>query len=95
MLNLSEFNKSANEQAYQESFHAKYEVLRGGDVESCLESMGWKNVPVNLKDCHPIFFVCVYRVRPVTVVANELSNFFKHSLTFPFVNLYFVVTYSI
>ena len=34
VLKVSELNKSVKEHAYQESLRGKYEVLRGGDVES-------------------------------------------------------------
>ena len=34
VLKVSEVNKSVKERAYQKNLHGKYEVLRGGDVES-------------------------------------------------------------
>ena len=34
VLNVSELNNRVKEMAYQESFHGKYEVWRGGEVES-------------------------------------------------------------
>ena len=34
VLKVSELNKSVKERAYQESLHGKYEVWRGGEVES-------------------------------------------------------------
>ena len=34
MLKVSELNHSVKETAYQESLHVKYEVCRGGEVES-------------------------------------------------------------
>ena len=34
VLKVSELNNSVKERAYQESFHGKYEVWRGGEVDS-------------------------------------------------------------
>ena len=34
VLKVSELNHSVKERAYQESLHGKYEVWRGGEVES-------------------------------------------------------------
>ena len=34
VLKVSELNHSVKETAYQESLHVKYEVSRGGEVES-------------------------------------------------------------
>ena len=34
VLNVSELNNSVQERAYQDSLRGKYEVLRGGEVES-------------------------------------------------------------
>ena len=34
VLKVSELNNSVKERAYQESLHGKYEVWRGGEVES-------------------------------------------------------------
>ena len=38
VFKMSELNKRVKERAYQESLRVKYEVLRGGNVES-LESV--------------------------------------------------------
>ena len=34
VLNVSQLNNSVKERAHQESLHGKYEVWRGGEVES-------------------------------------------------------------
>ena len=37
VLKVSELNDSVKERAYQESLHGKYEVYRGGEIESVKE----------------------------------------------------------
>ena len=37
VLKVSELNHSVKERAYRESLHGKYEVWRGGEVESLEE----------------------------------------------------------
>ena len=38
VLKVSELNHSVKERAYQDSLHGKYEVWRGGEVESVKKS---------------------------------------------------------
>ena len=40
VLKVSELNNSVKERAYQESLHGKYEVWRGGEVESVEKEWG-------------------------------------------------------
>ena len=48
VLKVSELNKRVKEQAYQESLHEKYEMFRGGDLESEEE---WEKFRDIVKEC--------------------------------------------
>ena len=50
VLKVSELNNSVEERAYQESLRGKYEVWRGGEVESAEEE--WENFRDIVMECN-------------------------------------------